>query len=84
MGRNFEDTTQSRVRKRARHGYCCAGAVKAGANDAIEIAPKRGIDPRQWALCGSDQADNRVTTSNSRRSLATTWFASSFVDNAST
>src|SRR5262245_50281027 len=61
--------------------------VNRGANDERQMVferPNRTGNLCQWALWGSDQDDSRVTRSNSRRSLATTWSASALVDSAST
>jgi hypothetical protein len=72
MNGNGEITREDGISERAPDGALGAGCSDAGANDSQGIAPESVDAPGQWALCGSDQADNRVTTSNSRRSFATT------------
>ena len=48
------------------------GGGNRGRNDVPEIGAKRGERNRQWAFAGSDQADNPVSTSISRRRRLTT------------
>lgn len=45
-----------------------ASAIDRRTEDGQQIVSERAQCARQWALCGSDQADNLVTTSNSRNS----------------
>lgn len=78
------DVRERQVTKCTRHGVCGARTANGRANDRQQIGTKRGDGGRQCALFGSDQADRRVTRSNSLNSFATTWSASAFVDNAST
>src|SRR6187431_1469792 len=57
-------------RERTRNRTCGTGAIDGGAHDGQQIGTKRPVCG-QLALFGSDQADNLVTRSNSRNSLAT-------------
>ena len=69
---------------RERHGTTGARAPDRRVDDRQQIRSERADRARQWTLFGSDQADKRVTRSNSRRSWATTWSASALVDSVST
>lgn len=51
-------------------GAAGTGMLDARRANRVQVVPERM--GRQWALCGSDQAESRVTRSNSRSSLATT------------
>ena len=64
--------SQMSVGQRACHSATGAGRNDAGARYGQQVLSERARLTRQWALCGSDQADSRVTTSNSRKSSATT------------
>ena len=48
------------------------GPGDRGGDDVPEIGAKPGERNRQWAFAGSDQADNPVSTSISRRRRLTT------------
>jgi hypothetical protein len=58
--------------ERARDGRVRIDASNRRADDRKEVGPERAERTRQLTLFGSDQADNRVTKSNSRRSFDTT------------
>jgi hypothetical protein len=76
----LERGVDERTRDRARG----TGAFDGGACDRQKIGTPGTGGAGQLTLFGSDQADKRVTKSNSRSSFATTWSASALVDNEST
>ena len=56
--------------QRPRYRDTGIGVADASRADGNQVGPERPA--RQWAWCGSVQEESRVTTSNSRSSLATT------------
>ena len=68
----LQSRPQRVVSECARQRTIGARGVQAGADDSDQILTNAGDGQDQWAFCGSDQADSFVTTSNSRRSSATT------------
>src|SRR4051794_3791457 len=84
MERSFEQLSDGWARERARQSAGGTGAGDAGPGNGQDMGSERAGRERQWALCGSDQAESRVTTSNSLRSFATTWSASSLIESVST
>lgn len=68
----------------ATDGAAGADPIDRRARNRQQVGAGRRSYGGQLVLFGSDHADNRVTTSNSRSSLAMTWSASAFADNEST
>jgi len=68
----FEQRGEMGRCERARHRAARTGAVNGRTNDREQIGSEPSRPDRQLTLCASDQADKRVTRSNSRRSFDTT------------
>ena len=72
------------IGERARDRTVGAHTINRGADDGQQVGSESAGGPRQLTLFGSDQVDSRVTRSNSRSSLETTWSASTLVERVST
>lgn len=73
-----------RIGERTTHDVSCIDAINRRADDGQQIGTESAGRTRQLTLFGSDQADNRVTKSNSLSSRDTTWSASPFAERLST
>lgn len=75
---------ERRIGERTSNSVTCIHAINRRAKNGQQVGAKGAGGARQLTLCGSDQDDSRVTTSNSRNSFDTTWSASTLVERVST